>query len=151
MEAEHAPSRVPQWPEWMLRGFPTWMRTLDLPVPGDWPDRDGMRLEELREDDTLVVRAEMPGIDPATDVEITIDDGVLHIRAERRETHEESDEKSGRYRSEFRYGTFTRRLPLPPGATEADVQASYRDGILEIRVPVGEEAPPPRRIPIERT
>ena len=136
------------WPDWLTRGVPEWFRGFDLPA--DWFDRDGMRLEEHRTDDMLVVRAEIPGIDPDTDVEITLEDGTLCIRAERKESHETTDEDSGRYRSEFRYGSFSRRLPLPAGASEADVEATYDDGILEIKVPLGPETEGPRKVPVAR-
>jgi HSP20 family protein len=138
----------PAWPEWLTRVAPDVFRGFDLPA--EWLDRDGMRLEEFREDGTLVVRAEMPGIDPDEDVEITVGDGTLCIRAERRESHETSDEDEGSYRSEFRYGRFTRRLPLPAGATESDIDATYDDGILEIRVPLAEEPPAARKVPVNR-
>jgi HSP20 family protein len=138
----------PAWSEWFTRAAPDWFRGLDLPE--EWLDRDGMRIEEFREDGTLVVRAEMPGIDPDEDVEVTIDDGVLCIRAERKESHEVSDDDKGSYRSEFRYGSFTRRLPLPAGASESDVEATYDDGILQIRVPITQEAPGARRVPVNR-
>ncbi len=91
-------------------------------------------IEEFMEGDTLVIRAELPGIDPAKDLELTIDDGVLHIHADRRE--ETRAESRQGYRSELRYGVFTRSLPLPAGADGKDIDASYTAGILEIRVPV---------------
>ena len=95
-------------------------------------------VEEYREGNELVIRSEMPGIDPERDVELTVQDGMLQVRAHR----EERDEHKGRnvYRSEFRYGEFVRTLPLPSGVKEEDIKASYKDGILEIRVPVGAEA-----------
>ena len=102
-----------------------------------WPGEGaGVRVEEFREDGTLVVRAELAGIDPDKDVEISVSDHTLHIEAER---HEE-EKKEGRdyVRQEFRYGSFVRDLPLPSGVSEADIKASYRDGILEVRVPMPE-------------
>lgn len=119
----------------------------DLPDVFRWlesrPGTDArIRVEEERRDDHVVIRAELPGIDPDKDVEITLSEGMLHIRAERRQ--EIKEESEGRVRSEFRYGSFERSLPLPKGATEQDVQASYRDGILEITVPVA-AAPAERR------
>lgn len=68
----------------------------------------GIRVEQLVEGTTLVVRAELPGIDPEKDVEITLGDGFLEIKAERQEKKENKDK--GSYRSEFRYGSFVRRL-----------------------------------------
>lgn len=133
---------VEQFPNWFGRlGFPeSWQQFLDA---------EAIKVEELREGDVTVVRAELPGIDPDKDVEVTVDDGMLRIHAERRQHTEEKDTE--RYRSEFRYGTFTRMLPLPNGATEADVTATYRDGILEVRVPTATEVAAPRSIPIARS
>lgn len=116
----------------------------------DWPDIDEvirrmfdggadksmLRVEEFLDDKTLVVRAELPGIDPDKDVDISIIDGSLRISAERQEKSEHKGKDS--YRSEFSYGSFTRTVKLPEGATEADVTATYTDGVLEIRVPVAE-------------
>jgi HSP20 family protein len=135
-------------PEWMSRAVPDWFRGRGM--PSDWFDNEVMRLEELEEDGTWVVRAEMPGIDPDEDVEITVDKGALTIEARRRETKKEGSEESGSYRSEFRYGRFTRRLHLPAGATESDVKASYNDGILEVRVPIDQGAASARKIPVTR-
>lgn len=154
--AEAAPARRHRlgWPEWMSE-FDSFFAPLRFgDVFARFPDVfegrgvPAMRIEELTEDDHMVVRAELPGVDPAKDVDISIDHGRLRIRAERRERSETEDE--GRTRSEFRYGSFERTVPLPPGATEDDVKATYRDGILEVRVPVDGEKAEARRIPIER-
>jgi HSP20 family protein len=109
-----------------------------------------MRVEEYIEDDTCVIRAELPGIDPEKDVEISVADGVLHLSAERQERTEE--ERPDGFRSEFHYGSLSRSIRLPEGATEADVKATYKDGILEVRVPAPKEAvpAPPRKIPVSR-
>jgi len=114
--------------DWMSRFFDDRM----LPA---WTglERDLLRVEEFTEGDAIVIRAEMPGIDPDKDVEISMHDGMLHLRAERRESSE-TKEKS-EYRSEFRYGMFERTLPLPAGIKEGDVTATYKDGILEVRLP----------------
>jgi HSP20 family protein len=111
---------------------------------------DRLRIEEELTDDTMVVRAEMPGIDPDKDVEITVDEGMLHIKAERRS--ETKEEKEGRVRSEFHYGSYERTMRVPSETNVDDVTASYKDGILEVRVPykVPTEAPP-RKVAISRT
>ena len=96
-----------------------------------------IRVEEMEDGNTLVVRAELPGIDPEQDVEVTVADGVLTIRGERQEKKEHKEKDS--YRSEFRYGSFIRRLPLPGGVQQADVKASYKDGVLEVRAPLPEQ------------
>ena len=110
-----------------------------------------MRVEEYLDGDTCVIRAELPGIDPDKDVEISVADGVLHLRAEREE-HTEERRPEG-YRSEFHYGSLARSIRLPEGATEADVSATYKDGILEIRVPAPKEAATaaPTKIQISRS
>jgi HSP20 family protein len=92
-----------------------------------------MRLEQELKGDTLVVRAEVPGIDPDNDVEITLDDGVLRIRAERRS--EMTEEKGGSSFSEFRYGSFERAVRVPRETRIEDVKASYKDGILDVTCP----------------
>jgi HSP20 family protein len=91
-----------------------------------------IRVEDYVTDDAYVVRAEIPGIDPDKDVEITITGNVLRIHAERH-----VDQKDA-HRSEFRYGSFTRSLTLPEGVDPADVKADYGKGILEITVPLPE-------------
>jgi len=109
-----------------------------------------IRVEEVVDGNTLVVRAELPGIDPEKDVDVTVTDGVLSIRAERQEKTEHKDKDS--YRSEFRYGSFVRRLPLPSGVQQADVSASYKDGVLEVRAPLPDqqEVASASKIPISR-
>jgi HSP20 family protein len=104
-----------------------------------------MRLEDFEEGGRYVVRAEMPGIDPERDVDITLTEGMLTIRAERRE------ERREKQRSEFHYGSFVRRVSLPRGATEQDVEATYANGILTVSVPLPrEEERGPRRVPVMR-
>jgi HSP20 family molecular chaperone IbpA len=102
-----------------------------------------MRVEEYVDDGHHVIRAELPGIDPDKDITVTIDSGVLTVKAERRE------EKKGEHRSEFRYGAFSRSVSLPAGADESDVTASYAKGILEIRIGMKpERKPEPKQIPV---
>jgi HSP20 family protein len=72
-----------------------------------------------------VIRAELPGVDPDTDVELDVADGVLHLLATPEERAEE-DRPSG-YHCEFRYGGFERSIRLPDGAIESDVTATYKD------------------------
>ena len=97
----------------------------------------------------LHVKVELPGIDPAKDVTVTVDDGYLTIRGERKETTEAKEE--GYYRKETLYGAFERRIPIPAGIKDSAVKADYKSGILEVVVPeiarVREEVKP-KRIPI---
>ncbi|HET6949050.1 MAG TPA: Hsp20/alpha crystallin family protein [Acidimicrobiales bacterium] len=103
-------------------------------------DTDLVRVEEYVDDGTLVVRAELPGIDPDKDVELSVTDDVLLIQAHRQERSEHKDKDT--YRSEFRYGSFTRHVPLPPGVKADDITATYTDGVLEVHAPMAEEAKP---------
>jgi HSP20 family protein len=116
---------------------------------GNW-ENPWLRVEEYRDGDDLVVRAELPDIDPDKDLEITVSEGVLGISAERQEKTEHKDKSS--YRSEFRYGSFSRNIALPQGVTENDVAASYKDGVLEVRVHVPEQpAGGPAKVPVTRS
>jgi HSP20 family molecular chaperone IbpA len=103
----------------------------------------GIRCEDYVEDGRYVVRAEIPGVDPTEDIEVSVMDGVLTVNAQRSEEHREGG------CSEFRYGVFTRSVLLPDGADESDVTARYADGILLVEVGLtGEEQPRARRIPV---
>ncbi len=120
--------------EWPMFGLPErWRRFFDVDDVEGW-----MRVEEFHDGDTLVVRAELPGLDPDKDVEVTTSGGFVKIRAHREEKTERSA-KSG-YRSEFRYGEFEREIALPQGVSSSDVKATYKDGILEVRVPFPEHS-----------
>jgi len=103
-----------------------------------------MRLEdEITKDGRYEVRAEMPGVDPTKDVDITVHEGRLTIKAERAE---ESESKG---RSEFSYGSFERTVMLPQGANEDDIKASYDKGILTVSVGVSEPKKTEKKIAIE--
>lgn len=135
-----------------------WGRFFDV----GWPRRFGwlgdlaaeadgwFRVEEIEEEGALVVRAELPGIDPGKDLEVSVSDSTLHIEA-RREQRAEA-ERQGVVRSEFRYGELSRDLALPDGVDKDAVDASYKDGILEVRVPLpAAEEHPSTRVPIRRS
>lgn len=126
-----------------------------LPDLFDWMDQpfsllrpfsaQPIRMEDYVKEGRYVVRAELPGVDPEKQVEVTVHDGVLTIRAERHEEHE------GKNRSEFRYGSFSRSLTLPAAADEDDVKADYDKGVLEISVGMKEDtAKAARQIPVAR-
>ena len=132
------------------RMFDEWFRTMPMRRFGfDVPGEELIRVDEYRDEGTQVIRAELPGIDPDKDVELTVTGGMLRIEAQRRV--EEKSEDKGYTRHELRYGSFTRTLPLPEGASEDDITATYKDGILEVRVPIAEPAQPePTKISIAK-
>jgi HSP20 family protein len=101
-----------------------------------------MRLEDELKEGHYEVRAEIPGVDPAKDIDITLRDGQLTIKAER------SEEKEFNGRSEFSYGSFVRTVSLPAGADEDDVTATYDKGILTVSVAIKESKPAEKHVPI---
>jgi HSP20 family protein len=117
------------------RLFEDWLR---LPAFPDW-SAELVRMEQFRRNGPLVVRAELPGMDPDTDLELTVLHGMLWIDGEHRE--DERTDTDGYTRHEVRYGTFSRWLPLPDGVTASDISATYQDGVLEISIPAPEPLP----------
>lgn len=116
---------------------------LEAPFAGLRPmPSQSIRCEDYVQNGRYVLRAELPGIDPDRDVEITLSNGILTIHAERREEQKEQ------HRTEFRYGSFTRSISLPPDADENDVKATYDKGILEVSVKISEGRQEGKRIPI---
>lgn len=89
----------------------------------------------VREKDSLVLRADLPGIKPE-EVKIEVEDDVLNISGEHRE---ESEEKKEHYvRRERRYGSFSRSMVLPKGVPADRIDATVDNGVLEVRVPLPE-------------
>ncbi|MFC5801697.1 Hsp20/alpha crystallin family protein [Streptomyces formicae] len=125
----------PDLPDW-FEAFPT---RFTMPAMADLYT---MRIEEYADGGRYTVRSELPGID-IKDLDVTVDDGVLTITAER--TERDVD----KHRSEIRYGSLTRSLTLPKSADEKDVHAEYADGMLTISVDLGEEKPEPKHIEIK--
>ncbi|QBJ94624.1 Hsp20/alpha crystallin family protein [Rhodococcus sp. ABRD24] len=126
--------------------FPDLTELFDaLPVTGLRPPFGGnlIRVEDQVEDDRYILRAELPGLDPAKDIKVSVQDGHLTIEAER------TEEKSENGRSEFSYGSFTRTVALPVGADEDKVEAGYSKGILEVSVGLSAKDEGAKQIAIE--
>ncbi|GAB4235556.1 MAG: Hsp20/alpha crystallin family protein [Methyloligellaceae bacterium] len=94
-------------------------------------------LDVTESDDELVISAELPGMDEK-DFEVALDGDVLTIRGEKKYEHE--DKEGERRYVERSYGAFSRsvRLPFEPG--DQDVNASYKKGVLTVRIPKPAEA-----------
>jgi HSP20 family protein len=112
--------------------------------PWSQQNEHAIRVEEYTDDGAYTVKAELPGINPEEDLDITVDHGVLTVHAERKE-----EKKDGK-RSEFRYGAFTRSVQLPPGVKEDDIKADYHDGVLTVTVPTIPVEERVKRIPITK-
>lgn len=105
-------------------------------------DFRSIRIEDEMYDDVYQIRAEVPGVDPEEDIEVTVRDGRVTITAQRSRTGEHSG------RSEFAYGSFSRSVALPDGADEDDVNAVYDRGILTVSVPLSDEHRAERHIEV---
>jgi len=127
--------------DWMDHAF-----TGDLPAGGE---RTWMPAVEVRQkDNNIIVSADLPGIDPK-DVKIEVQDNTLMLRGERKQ--ERTEEREGFRRSERVYGAFFRAIPLPEGADTERAKADFRNGVLEINVPVTESKSNRRQIPVGST
>jgi HSP20 family molecular chaperone IbpA len=102
-----------------------------------------IRVEQVADDGHYVVRAEIPGVDPEKEVEVTVMNGVLRIQVERRQ------EQRDKVHSEFHYGRFVRSLTLPTGVIEKTATATCTNGLLEISFKTGETAMSGRHIAID--
>lgn len=89
-------------------------------------------LDVIERDDRYVLRADVPGIKP-DDVKIELEDGVLSVSAEHEESEEEK--KDNYLRRERRYGSFSRSVTLPKGVTADQVEATCKDGVVEVSFP----------------
>ncbi len=96
------------------------------------------------QDEGFVLKADIPGVDP-NDIEVTMDNGVLTVKGERK--HEVQEDASGYKRVERSYGTFYRRFSLPDSADAERVTATGKDGVLEVFIPKHEKVQP-RRITV---
>jgi HSP20 family protein len=115
----------------------------DFPLPGF--DRSAGRqmaspkINVSETDKELQITAELPGVKP-DDIEVMLDDDSLTIRGEIKQEREDQDKDRNYHVKERVEGVFSRTLPLPFRADPGKVQASFRDGILNITIPKPEEA-----------
>jgi HSP20 family protein len=159
-ERQGLPRREPSWaasPFRMLERFADEIDSVfdDFGLPRTWlrapmrtaAERWAPQIEMSQQNNELVVRADLPGM-KRDDVNVDVTDGAITISGERKQ--EQQSERGGVYRSERTYGSFYRSIPLPEGAITDQAKATFKDGVLEIRMP----APPDqvtrgRRLQIE--
>jgi HSP20 family protein len=91
----------------------------------------------VRDDDKLVVRADVSGIKP-DEIKIEIREGYLTVSGEHEETEEAKDKKY--VRRERRYGAFSRTIALPDGVEAKKIKAKTHEGVLEVTIPLPKEA-----------
>jgi len=94
-------------------------------------------IDLAEKDNELVVKCEVPGMDPK-DINISLSDGVLTIRGEKKQEREEKE--ADYHLVERSYGSFSRSIQLPKQVQSEKISASYKNGILKITLPKSEEA-----------
>ncbi len=99
------------------------------------------QVETFQRGDKLVVRTDLPGL-TKEDVDIEVNDGMLTISGERSE--EQKEDVDNFYRTERSYGAFSRTIPLPEGVNEDQIDATFKDGVLEVTLPAPKQ--PERKV-----
>jgi HSP20 family protein len=102
-------------------------------------------VEVRQSGNNLVIHADLPGL-TENDVKVEVTDEGLALEGERKQEH--SSEEAGWHRSERVYGRFYRLIPLPDGAKVDEAKADFKNGVLEINVPLAESERKRRQIPI---
>lgn len=123
-----------------------------MPLMQRWPselqgqDMFAPDIEVVQQHNNLVIRADLPGLSKS-DIEIEVLDDRVMLRGERRQEYEES--RGGIFHSERSYGSFYRVVPLPEGADTERAEATFKEGVLEIRMPLPQQASAGRRLEIK--
>ncbi|MDX2342467.1 MAG: Hsp20/alpha crystallin family protein [Acidimicrobiia bacterium] len=123
-----------------MRDFDRLLAASERPSSGWIP-----RVDVLDQDNNLVVRTEVPGIDPET-IDVTVEGGTLTIKGSRSFEAEETEQNY--HRKEILEGSFERTIRLPKGIDSEAVAATSKDGILEISIPKRPEILP-RKVSVE--
>ena len=119
--------------------FENFLRGVDHPFAGlDLPAGEGMpRSDVVETDDGVEVSIELPGMEQK-DVEVSLTGDSLTIRGEKK--IEKQEDKKGYYVSERSYGSVYRSIPLPPGVDPNKAEATFKNGVLTVRLPQTAEA-----------
>lgn len=102
-------------------------------------------VESFVHEGKLVIHADLPGVNPK-DVEVTVAGNVMTLSGKREHTREEKDRNY--LRREVTYGSFERTIELPEGVNASEIKASFRNGVLELTVPMPKGAMA-RKVPIQ--
>ncbi|KHE92845.1 MAG: Hsp20/alpha crystallin family protein [Candidatus Scalindua rubra] len=134
-----------KWNPWreMEDMFGRYDRAVGLPRSGsreimtadDWCPR----VDIVENDNEFVIKAEIPEV-KKEDIKVSVDNGVLTLKGERKQEKEEKGKKF--HRVERCFGSFTRSFTLPENVDESKVKATFKDGMLNLQVPKTEETKP---------
>jgi HSP20 family protein len=113
--------------DWFRPMTSDWPRWPELPLEGRFPS-----IDVINRDKEIQIKAEVPGIDKE-DLSVTVTNRTLMIKGESR--HEEESGEGELHRREIRTGSFSRTLTLPEDVDGSKAKASYKDGLLELRLP----------------
>lgn len=105
------------------------------------------RMDMYEEDKELVIKAEMPGV-RKKELDISLNDDILTIKAEKKEEKEEGEKGTTHYTRERRFGQYIRYMTLPTRVDAENISATLKKGLLEIRLPKA-EAPESTHIEIK--
>lgn len=139
---------IMRWPE--VPGFGSLQREMDRLFEDFFrrsglPMRWGPAVDVVESSDSVVVKAELPGVDPK-DVDISVSGDTLTIKGEKKEEKEEKGKSF--YRVERSYGSFCRSVSLPTGVEADKAKADYKDGVLSVTLPKSEKVKA-KKIPIK--
>lgn len=114
------------------------MSTHPMPMGRSWDlSQVTPRIDETEDEKAIHVKVELPGMDK-DDVDITLTEGMLTIRGEKKQEEEEKGKDF--YRTERAFGTFRRSIPIPVEVDETKIEASFNKGVLNITLPKTAEA-----------
>ena len=109
---------------------PSWPQ---MPTLGDWSPT----VDVTEDKDTITIKAELPGVEQK-DIAVSLQDGMLSIKGEKRAEKEEKDKRY--HRVERSYGAFYRSIQLPSAVDAGKVAATFKDGVVTITLPKAHEA-----------
>lgn len=136
-------TEMARWEREMERTLDDFLGRKFRPLWGErwWPVKDGgiaaPALDLYEEKDEIVAKVELPGLEKE-DIEIHVSDHLLTVKGEKKK--EEETKRENFYRLERSYGSFSRTVDLPAEVLGEKARASFKNGVLEIRLPKSEEA-----------
>ena len=132
-------AQIPSLQQEMDRLFSQYLRRIgreeEALAPGAWAPV----VDIYETDEKMVIKAELPGL-KKEDIDIEVRDNTLTLKGERK--FEKEIKQENHHRVEWAYGSFQRSLPLPSTIKQEAIEATFKDGILEVSLPKAEETEP---------